>query len=61
MRKHALKNLSYLLRYVPDQYNTQQVCDKSLLENGGTLKSVPDRYRNQEMGIKAAGNYLHAL
>ena len=25
--------LPYLLRYVPDQYKTQQLCDKSTLEN----------------------------
>ena len=34
--------LPYLLRYVPDQYKTQQMCDKAVLENGGTLNSVPD-------------------
>ena len=31
-----LKKLPYLLRYVPDQYKTQQMCDKAILENGGT-------------------------
>ena len=42
MCKHAVKKLLYLLRYVPDQYKTQQMCDKAILENGGTLESVPD-------------------
>ena len=37
MCKHAVKKLPYLLRYVPDQYNTQQMCDKAVLENDGTL------------------------
>ena len=32
----------FLLRYVSDQYKTQQICDKTILENGGTLQSVPD-------------------
>ena len=32
----------YLLRYVPDQYKTQQMRDKAVLENVGTLKSVPN-------------------
>ena len=41
MCKHAVKKLPYLLRYVPDQYKTQQMCNKAILENGGTLKSVP--------------------
>ena len=27
------------MRYVPDQYKTQQMCDQAFLENGGTLKS----------------------
>ena len=57
--KHAVKKLLYLLRY--DQYNTQQMCDKFILENGGTLKSVPDCYKNQEMCNKAVDNYPHAL
>ena len=49
MCKHIVKKLPYLLRYVPDQYKTQQVCDKAILENGGTLKSVPDCYKKCEM------------
>ena len=32
---------------------TQQMCDKAILENGGTLKSVPDSYKYQEMCNKA--------
>ena len=35
--------------------------DKAILENGGTLKSVPDCYKNHEMCIKAVDNYPHAL
>ena len=30
--KHSIKKLPYLLRYVPDQYKTQQICDKAVLE-----------------------------
>ena len=26
------------IRYVPDQYKTQKLCDTFILENGGTLK-----------------------
>ena len=40
---------------------TQQMCDKAILGNGGTLISVPDHYKNQEMRSKAVDNYLHAL
>ena len=41
-----LKKLPYLLRYVPDWYKTQQMFDKAIIENGGTVKSVPDCYKN---------------
>ena len=33
MFKHAVKKLPYLLRYFRDQYKTQQVCYKGILEN----------------------------
>ena len=61
MCKHAVEKLPYLLRYVPDQYKTQQMCDKVNLENGETLKSVPYCYKNQEMCNKAVENYPHEL
>ena len=35
--------------------------EKAVLENGETLKSVPDCYKNQEMPNKAVDNYPHAL
>ena len=38
-----------------------KTCDKAILENGWTLKSVPDCYKNQWMGNKTVDNYLHAL
>ena len=60
MCKHAVKKLPYLSRYVPDWYKTQQLCDKALLENGGTLKSGLDCYKNQEMCNKAVDNYPYA-
>ena len=41
MFKHAVKKLRYLWTYVPDQYKAEQMCDKVILENVGTLKSVP--------------------
>ena len=37
------------------------MCDKAILENSGTLESVPDRYKTQEMCNKAFDNYAHAL
>ena len=37
------------------------MCDKAILENDGTLMSLPDCYKNQEMCNKAVDNYPHAL
>ena len=35
--------------------------DKAVLENGRTLKSVPDSRKNQQMCYKAVDNYPHGL
>ena len=59
--KHPTKKLRYLLRYARHQYKTQNICDKAILENGGTLKPVPDCYKNQERYNQAVENYPHAL
>ena len=38
------------------------MCDKAILENGGTLKSVADCYKNiRKMRDKAVDNYPHTL
>ena len=37
------------------------MCDKVILENCGTLKSLQDCYKNQEMCNKAVENYPHEL
>ena len=42
--KHAIEKLRYLLRYVSDQCKGQKMCDKAVLENDGTLKSVTNCY-----------------
>ena len=61
MCKHAVKKLPFLIRYVPDQYKTQHICVKTILENGRTLNVVPDCYKNQQLCDKAVDNYPHAL
>ena len=33
------------------------MCDEAILENGRTLKSVPDCYKNQEILDKAVNTY----
>ena len=37
------------------------MCDKTILENGGTLNSVPKCYKNREMCDKAVDRYPHTL
>ena len=37
------------------------MCDKVILENGGTLNSVPECNKNQERCNKAGDNNPHAL
>ena len=56
-----LKKLHYLLRYVFDQNKTQETCERVVLENGGTSKSVSYWYKNQWMSNKAFENYSHTL
>ena len=37
------------------------MCDKAILENGGTSEFVPDCYKNKQMCDEAVDNYSHAL
>ena len=48
MHKHAVKKMTFVLRYVLDQNKTQQVCDKAVVESGGTFKFVTNNYKNQK-------------
>ena len=59
MGKHAVKKLPLLIKYVPDRYKTQRMCDKVVLENGGRLMSIPDHYKGQNMIDK--DYYVHSL
>ena len=61
MCKYPVKKLPYLLIYVSDKYMTQKMPHKATPENAGTLKYVPDCYKNQEMCNKAVNNYPYAL
>ena len=37
------------------------MCDKAVVEKGGTLKFVSDNYKNQTMCNQAVDNYVDAL
>ena len=51
----------YIYIYIPDKYKTKKMCNKGILENGGTLKSVSNQYKTQEMCDKVVNNYVNAL
>ena len=43
MCTHVVKNIPAIKKHVSDQYKIQQMCDKAILENSGTLGFVPDQ------------------
>ena len=57
MIEHAAKKLSLIIRYVPDRYKTQEMCEKAILENGGTLV-CPWLLQKSKNDVD---NYVHAL
>ena len=38
MRKHAVKKLPFPVRYIPDKYTIQQICNKAVADISRTLK-----------------------
>ena len=40
---------------------TQEMCDIAVLENGGTLESAPDCYKNLKMCNQAVDDCAHPL
>ena len=60
MCKHRVKKILFIITYVPDPYKTQQKCNKAILENAGTLESILDWKKTQEMCDKVVDIYAHA-
>ena len=50
-----------VIRYLVDQYKTQQICNKFVRGNGVTIESVPNCYNNNQICNKAVDNYPNAL
>ena len=46
----------FVLRYVPDRYKAQEICNKAILENGGKFESIPDQHKIQDMYDKTVDN-----
>ena len=57
MCKYVLKKLSFVIRYVPGQYKTQQMCDKTIKENGRRLEFIPDCFKTQKICNKIVDKY----
>ena len=41
MRNSAVKKLLFAILHIPNQYKTQQMCDKLILEDPGMLQFIP--------------------
>ena len=53
---------SIIIRFcVFDEFQTQEICDKVILENGRMLKFILDKYKNQKLCYKAPNNNFHVL
>ena len=46
MCRNTATRLPFVIRYVLDPFKTQEMCDKAILENGGTLKFVLNYYQD---------------
>ena len=47
--------------YVLDQYKTQEICNKVILENDRLLRFIPDCNKNKKMSYKTVVNYFHDI
>ena len=52
MGKQSVKQLPFIIRYVPEQYMSQVMHGKVILKNGGTLMFVSDCYKNKKTVTK---------
>ena len=58
MYKHAVKKLPFIIKYVLNQNKTQQMCDKVILKNGGTLNVYLWLLQGSKMGDNAIDRAL---
>ena len=59
MCKNSVKKLAFIVRYVLDWNNTQEMCNIVILEYDRTF--IPDCYKDQKVCNKAVDNYPHTL
>ena len=59
MCKHAVKKLLFLIRCFADHYKMQEMCDKTILENGVMLKSALTPTKFTKCVIKLYNIHMH--
>ena len=47
--KHAVKKLPFVIKHVPDCYETKDMCDRAIPENSGMLGFTPDCYKEKNV------------
>ena len=57
--RFLVKKLLFVVKYVPDQYKTNEMCGKVIIQNSGMSEFFPDE--DQEMADKAVDHYSHSL
>ena len=57
MCKYTVTKLPFIIRYVPDWYKSQEMCDKAFVDFLSALKIVPDCFLTSKM-IKKLYNAL---
>ena len=48
MFKHAVENLPFLTKYVPDWFTTQRIYDKITQGNSGIIMFISDFYKDKK-------------
>ena len=61
MRKHAIEKIPLQIIYVPDQYKTHKMCDKSVANYAHALEFIPDCHKTQETYNKDVNIYPFIL
>ena len=59
--KNPVSKLVFVIIYVPNRYNSQEMYEKVFLENGEKLTFVSDCYKNHKICSKSVDNYAHGL
>lgn len=51
----------HCLRFVPEQFRTQELCSMAVGDNGWNLQSVPEEFKNEELCLLAIRSHSHPI